>query len=94
MTNHVGAIAIDRHHEETNERQNERGVGGREGLKDGTLVNDHRLQWWQHISASDGHDQTSGTKLRIIAHTIKGDTINGGEHQRHTTTDTHQRIET
>ena len=43
MTNHVGAITIDRHREETDERQNEGGVGGREGAKDRTLVDDHRL---------------------------------------------------
>ena len=44
----MGAIAIDRHHEETDERQNKRSIGGREGTEYRTLIDNHRLQRWQH----------------------------------------------
>ena len=40
----MGAIAIDCHHKETDERQDKRGVGGRERAKDYTLVDNHCLQ--------------------------------------------------
>ena len=90
----MGTITIDCHHKETDERQNKRGVGGRERAKDYTLVDNHCLKRRKDRTSQNSHNQTCGTKLRIITHTIEGNTIDGGEHQRHTTTDTHQRIET
>ena len=44
----MGTITIDCHHKETDERQNKRGVGGREGTEYRTLINNHRLQRRQH----------------------------------------------
>ena len=77
----MGAIAIDCHHEETDERQNKRGVGSREGPKDGTLVDNHCLKRRKDRTSQNSHNQTCGTKLRIIAHPIEGNAIDGGEHQ-------------
>ena len=37
----MGTITIDCHHKETDERQDKRGVGGRERAKDYTLVDNH-----------------------------------------------------
>ena len=47
----------------------------------------------QHRTAEDGHDKACGTELRIVAQIVKGDTVDGGEHQRHTAADTHETIE-
>ena len=52
------------------------------------------MHWRQYRTTEDSHNQTGSTELRIVAHTLQGDTIDGGEHQRHTCRNSYQAVHT
>ena len=87
---HPHAIRTD--HDEADEGQDERGVGGGEGTEEGALVDDGGLERGQHASAEDGHDESGGTELGIVAEALQGNAVDGGEHERHAAADGHQAV--
>ena len=72
-------IPIGTHHNEADEGQDERGIHGGIGAEDRALVDDHRLQGRQHRATENCHDEPCRAKLGIVAQSIEGDILVGGE---------------
>ena len=89
----VGPVAIDGDDDEAEQRQDERQVGGGERAEHRALVDDHGLQRGQHRTAEDGHDESGGAELGIVAQSVERNAVDGGEHERHAAADAHQAVE-
>ena len=87
----MNSISINRYHQETDEWQYERDVGGGH-THHCALVDDHSLQWGQYRTTQDGHDEAGSTKLGIVAQSVESYTIDGGEHQRHASANAYQTV--
>lgn len=75
-------MAVDGNNDEAKERQNERNVDGRPA-EDAAHVDDAGLNRGKHRASEDGHDESGRTEFGIVAQSLKGDTVDGREHQGH-----------
>ena len=87
-------MAIFRYNAEAYENEYERHVGGRESHECPIHVDDECLEGRKYRTTEDGHDKTGTANLHIITHTAQGNTIDGGEHQRHGGAYSHKAIKT
>ena len=92
MSCFVHSYSVGADHDEADEGQDERGIGGGEGAQNGALVDDGGLERGQYASAEDGHDETGCSELGIVAKALQGNAVDGGEHERHATADGHEAI--
>ena len=77
----MGSVSVNSNYDKAEERQYKRCVRSGEVSEYRSLVDDHRLQRGQYGASQDGHDKAGSTKLRIVAQTIEGNTVDGGEHE-------------
>ena len=66
-----GAVAVDGYHHEADEGQDERHVDGGHAQQF-HLVDDGGLERGQHATTEDGHDETGGSKLGVVAQAGEG----------------------
>ena len=89
---HVRALSVYGYHHEADERQDERNVDGWHA-EEFALVDDRSLEWGQHATSEDSHDEAGSTKLGVVAQPGKRNAVDGGEHERHTGTHTNETVE-
>ena len=89
----IRPVSIDGNHHKTDHRNDKRQVDGCAAEEFQTRVDDLGLDEWEHRAAQDGHDEAGTCKLHVVAHAAQGNTIDGGEHQRHTGRYAHQTVD-
>ena len=92
LASHVRALSVDGDHDEADERQNERNVHGWHA-EELAAVDYRSLERRQNATAEDGHDESGCTELGVIAESCQCNTVNRGEHQRHTGAYSNEAIE-
>ena len=80
---HVGTVPVERYHAETEQRNDVRQVGGRDAQRRNAVVDNQRLQGWEHRASQNGHDMASTRYLHIAGDATQRQAVDGGEHQRH-----------
>lgn len=85
------SVTVNCHYDEADERKDEADVDGWP-VDDDAEVDDGCLERWEHRAAEDCHDEACSTELGIIAKSLKGNAIDGREHERHTAADAYEAI--
>ena len=91
---YVSVVAVDGNDNEADKGYGERNVRCRNTSDGGERVDDKCLQRREYRTAKDGHNKAGTSELHIFAYSTKGNTVDGGEHQRHAARDSHQTVKT
>ena len=64
----VSPVAVDSYHNKTDEGDDKWQVGGRDTEQCDVRVNNQSLKWREYRTTKDSHNETSSSKLDIVAY--------------------------